>query len=47
MVELDVEYPNYGFVRHKGYGTYAHRAAIQQHRASKVHRHTFKLLADI
>ena len=31
----------YGFARHKGYGTAAHRAAIGEHGPSKFHRQTF------
>ena len=31
----------YGFARHKGYGTAAHRAAIGEHGPSKLHRQTF------
>ena len=30
LVELEQEYPGYGFARHKGYGTAAHRAALQR-----------------
>ena len=31
MYALDAQYPQYGFARHKGYGTAAHLAALQQH----------------
>lgn len=41
MVEMDKEYPMYGFARHKGYGTKEHREAIQQYGVTKVHRKTF------
>ena len=30
MRELDVVYPEYGFARHKGYGTKAHMHALQE-----------------
>jgi len=33
--------PAYGFDRHKGYGTAAHRAAIEAHGVSALHRRTF------
>ena len=48
MVKLDKEYPAYGFAKHKGYGTKAHREAILEHGPSKVHRATFlrKILHD-
>jgi ribonuclease HII len=41
MERLDHRYPEYGFARHKGYGTAAHRAALQQHGLSPVHRRGF------
>ena len=41
LVELDAEYPGYGFARHKGYGTAAHREAIRKLGPSPVHRMTF------
>ena len=46
MTELHHTYPNYGFLKHKGYPTSQHRQAIAQFGASDVHRHTFKLLPD-
>ena len=46
MIELDRTYPNYGFLKHKGYPTSQHRQAIAQFGASDIHRHTFKLLPD-
>lgn len=39
--ELDKLYPEYGFAKHKGYGTKAHIAAITQYGASPVHRSLF------
>ncbi|MBQ2890299.1 MAG: ribonuclease HII [Clostridia bacterium] len=41
MVELDKEYPEYGFAKHKGYGTKAHMEAIQKFGVTKVHRKSF------
>jgi len=41
MVELSKKYPLYGFEIHKGYGTFIHRKAIQNHGLSKIHRKTF------
>ena len=46
MIELHRTYPNYGFLKHKGYPTSQHRQAIAQFGASDIHRHTFKLLPD-
>lgn len=41
MVELDREYPMYGFGKHKGYGTKDHYAAIREHGMSPAHRPSF------
>lgn len=41
MVELDKDYPQYGFAKHKGYGTKAHMEAIQQYGVTVVHRKSF------
>ena len=41
MLELHVRYPQYGFDRHKGYGTAEHLAALRHHGASPVHRVSF------
>jgi ribonuclease HII len=38
MVGLDQQYPGYGFARHKGYGTAAHRSALEQLGPSPFHR---------
>ncbi len=44
MAELATLYPMYGWERHFGYPTKAHRAAIAQHGPSPWHRPGFKLL---
>jgi len=44
--ELELTYPGYGFARHKGYGTQAHRAAIRRMGACPVHRLSFDLLGE-
>lgn len=41
MVALAETYPDYGFERHKGYGTQAHLAAIKKLGPCAVHRRTF------
>ena len=41
MLELDKEYPMYGFAKHKGYGTKDHYAAIREHGMSPAHRPSF------
>ena len=44
MMRLDNQYPEYGFARHMGYGTPAHRDAIRRLGPSPVHRRSFRLL---
>ena len=44
MMELDALYPGYGFAKHKGYGTKAHREAIRSLGPCPEHRRSFKLL---
>lgn len=41
MVELGRQYPEFGFERHKGYGTKEHLAAIRRHGITPAHRRTF------
>lgn len=41
MLDYDCLYPAYGFARHKGYGSAAHLAALQQHGPCPIHRMTF------
>jgi ribonuclease HII len=43
MMELDGRYPQYGFTRHKGYGTLAHRRMIAKLGFSPIHRKTFQI----
>lgn len=42
MAALSEEYPVYGFHRHKGYPTKAHRQAILDHGPCPVHRKSFR-----
>lgn len=46
MVELDKEYPAYGFAKHKGYGTREHVEAIMRHGLSPIHRRSFGPFGD-
>ena len=48
MVSLAEKYPQYGFERHKGYGTRAHYAAIAEYGPCEIHRRSFlrKFYAD-
>lgn len=46
MIEMDNNYATYGFARHKGYGTRAHRTAIKQYGPSEMHRLTFRPIRE-
>ena len=41
MDDMDALYPQYGFARHKGYGTAAHYAALREYGPSPIHRPTY------
>lgn len=41
MQELDREFPEYGFARHKGYPTAAHLNALERYGPVAVHRQSF------
>lgn len=41
MLELAALYPEYGFERHKGYGTRDHYAALRRYGPSPIHRRSF------
>jgi ribonuclease HII len=45
LVELHQRHPEYGFDRHKGYGTAEHLLALQRHGALAVHRRSFAPVA--
>lgn len=42
MVELDKQYPQYGFAKHKGYPTKAHKEAIARYGPCPEHRRSYK-----
>ena len=46
-VELDQQYPLYGFAGHKGYGTAEHLAALRAHGACSQHRTSFRPVTDV
>jgi ribonuclease HII len=41
MLEWDAKYPEYGFARHKGYGTPEHLSALDRLGPCPIHRRTF------
>lgn len=44
---VDQQFPEYGFAKHKGYGTAQHLAALREHGASPQHRKTFRPVAEV
>jgi ribonuclease HII len=42
MDRYAVDYPQFGFARHKGYPTQAHRRAIEKYGCCPIHRKSFK-----
>jgi len=47
MRELDTQYPDYGFAKHKGYITAAHTKALNQHGPCIEHRQSFANVAAL
>ncbi|MCE2490204.1 MAG: ribonuclease HII [Anaerolineae bacterium] len=47
MRRLALEFPAYGFERHKGYGTAVHRAALDLHGPSPLHRRSYQPLREL
>jgi len=43
MAEFDREYPQYGFAKHKGYGTREHLEAIRMYGPCPIHRRSFRM----
>jgi len=47
MLEYERRYPGYGFARHKGYPTAAHRRALAERGPSPIHRTTFRGVKEL
>lgn len=47
MIELDKEYPEYGYKRHKGYPTKAHIEAVKKYGVKDFYRFTFSPISDL
>lgn len=47
MIEMDKQYPQYGFANHKGYGTLEHREALERHGPCPIHRKTYGSVREI
>lgn len=46
MIAYAEQYPEYGFERHKGYGTKAHKEALRKHGPCPIHRRSFAPVAQ-
>jgi ribonuclease HII len=47
LVAWDEEYPEYGFARHKGYGTALHQSALQKQGPCPLHRCSFAPIREL
>lgn len=47
LVELDSQFPGYGFAKHKGYGTAEHLGALEKLGPSSTHRYSFAPLRHV
>ena len=48
MIELDKKYPEYGFKKHKGYGTKQHLEALEKYGAiPHIHRQTYATVSNL
>lgn len=47
MLKYAEQYPEYGFERHKGYGTKLHLEALRKHGPCPIHRKTFAPVANL
>lgn len=45
--QLDELYPQYGFARHKGYATHAHRQALGRYGVLPTHRRSYKTVREL
>ena len=47
MIAAERRFPEYGFARHKGYGTKLHREALQNHGPCEIHRLTYRPVKEL
>jgi ribonuclease HII len=47
MREMDLTYPEYGFISHKGYITKIHTEALQKYGVTAIHRRSFSNIAAL
>ena len=47
MVQLDEQYPGYGFAQHKGYGTAMHAKLLHEKGPCSIHRRSFRPVREL
>lgn len=47
MQDYDLQYPAYGFAKHKGYPTAAHLSALSENGITPIHRKTFGICREL
>lgn len=47
MIELDEKFPEYGFCKHKGYGTKIHLEALHKFGVTELHRRSFAPVREV
>mgnify|MGYP000583438245 FL=1 len=47
MREMDLTYPEYGFISHKGYITKSHTEALAKYGVTPIHRRSFSNIAEL
>ncbi|MEK9129819.1 MAG: ribonuclease HII [Patescibacteria group bacterium] len=47
LKEMAIKYPQYGFEKHKGYGTALHLNALKKYGICEIHRKTFKPIKNL
>ena len=47
MIQLDQQYPQYGFIKHKGYGTKVHMKALLDFGPCSAHRRSFRPVQEM
>ncbi|MDP4624802.1 MAG: ribonuclease HII [Akkermansiaceae bacterium] len=47
MANIDQEFPEYGFIRHQGYGTREHLESLRKHGPCRHHRRSFQPVSQL
>jgi ribonuclease HII len=47
MVQMDEQYPGYGFAQHKGYGTAFHQQSLGEKGPCSIHRRSFRPIREL